>query len=317
MPNVIITGGAGFIGSSLTDTLLKMGWAVTAIDNFDAYYDAALKRQNIAGALLHSQYRFIEQDIKNTSELIKELGKQYSVIIHLAAKAGVRYSITNPIGYEETNVQGTIKVCELAQKLGIPKIIFSSSSSVYGNNPELPWSEESELYPISPYAKTKVLSEQYLKFFSEIHPVKVIVFRLFSVYGPRMRPDLMMNHIYRNILNRLPVRIYGDGNSERDYTFVNDIINGILLGIDYEASNFEIMNLGNNNPVKLSKIISLFEQMLKLDARLEFAPMVEGESMFTYADISKAQRLISYKPLIDIDEGIQRFIGAKIAANNI
>lgn len=305
---IIVTGGAGFIGSNLCDYLLTTGNEVVCIDNFDDYYDPEIKRHNILQALSHSNYTLIEEDIKNADRIAKQLKGKFDAIIHLAAKAGVRYSLENPGIYYEVNVNGTRAICELSERSKIPKIIFSSSSSVYGDNPNIPWKEDSLLIPLSPYAQSKVNAENILKKFSETTKTSVIILRLFSVYGPRMRPDLMMSMTLNNIQNNIPITVYGDGNSERDYTYIEDLINAFNNCILKNIENVEIFNIGNSNPIKLNNVISVFELLLKTEAKNLFSPNVYGEPSCTFADIIKAKNTLNYKPTTKFEEGLKDYI---------
>ncbi|MDD3687902.1 MAG: GDP-mannose 4,6-dehydratase [Bacteroidales bacterium] len=305
---IIVTGGAGFIGSNLCDYLLTTGNEVVCIDNFDDYYDPKIKRHNIQQALTHPHYRLIEEDIKNTDRIANQLVGEFDAIIHLAAKAGVRYSLENPVGYEESNVVGTKSILQLAIEKNIKQFVFASSSSIYGNAPA-PFNEEyKDLQPISPYAQTKLFSEKTGKEFSEKYDLNFISLRFFSVYGPRLRPDLVMNKIAGSIYRNEKLRIFGDGSTSRDYTYVDDIIAGIMKAVDYKNSKFETFNLGNGNPIKLTDIISLFENETKQKVNIEFVDSIKGESDITWANNAKAKRLMSFEPNINISEGIKNYL---------
>jgi UDP-glucuronate 4-epimerase len=305
---IIVTGGAGFIGSNLCDYLLTTGNEVVCIDNFDDYYDPKIKRHNIQQALTHPHYRLIEEDIKNTDRIANQLVGEFDAIIHLAAKAGVRYSLENPVGYEESNVVGTKSILQLAIEKNIKQFVFASSSSIYGNAPA-PFNEEyKDLQPISPYAQTKLFSEKTGKEFSEKYDLNFISLRFFSVYGPRLRPDLVMNKIAGSIYRNEKLRIFGDGSTSRDYTYVDDIIAGIMKAVDYKNSKFETFNLGNGNPIKLTDIISLFENETKQKVNIEFVDSIKGESDITWANNDKAKRLMCFDPNINISEGIKNYL---------
>ncbi|MDD3858575.1 MAG: GDP-mannose 4,6-dehydratase [Bacteroidales bacterium] len=305
---IIVTGGAGFIGSNLCDYLLNEGNEVICIDNFDDYYNPQIKRHNIQQALSHPQYTLIEEDIKNTDKIASQFRGNYDAIIHLAAKAGVRYSLENPVGYEESNVVGTKSILNLAVKLGINQFIFASSSSIYGNTPA-PFREDyDKLNPVSPYAQTKLFSEKTGKDFSEKFNINFISLRFFSVYGPRLRPDLVMNKIAGSIYKDERLKIFGDGSTSRDYTYVDDIITGIMKAVDYKDTQFEIFNLGNGNPMKLTDIIFLFEQETGQNVNIEFVDSIKGESDITWADNSKAKQLLGFTPVVDISNGVKKFL---------
>jgi len=305
---IIVTGGAGFIGSNLCDNLLATGYEVVCIDNFDDYYEPQIKRCNIRQALSHPLYTLIEEDIKNTEKIANQLSGNYDAIIHLAAKAGVRYSLTHPIGYEESNVVGTKNILDLAVNLGISQFIFASSSSIYGNAPA-PFREDyDKLNPVSPYAQTKLFSEKTGKDFSEKFNVNFISLRFFSVYGPRLRPDLVMNKIAGSIYKNEELKIFGDGGTSRDYTYVDDIIAGIMKAVDYKGSKFEIFNLGNGNPIKLTDIIAIFEQQTNQKVNIEFVDSIKGESDITWAYNDKAKQLLGFTPVVDISNGVKKFL---------
>ena len=308
MKHILITGGAGFIGSSLADRALSDGYKVTAIDNFDPFYDKSIKQKNIVQALGNPNYSFIEESMSNTDAVCAKLTGNIDIIVHLAAKAGVRYSISHPIDYTETNVNGTVKVCELARRLNVDKIIFSSSSSVYGSNPHTPWSENLELMPQSPYAQTKVLSEKYLKDFSEESNIDVLVFRFFSVYGPRMRPDLMMSKMANCIFSGECLKIFGDGSASRDYTFIDDIVESVMRGIETDCGKHEVLNVGSGNPISLKELISIFENIIGKKLLFEHVERIKEESSATWADSSRLQRILGYRPSTGIDDGVKRFI---------
>lgn len=305
---IIITGGAGFIGSNLCDYLLNKSYEIVCIDNFDDYYSPSIKHKNIKQALEQPNFSLIVEDIKNTNSLLTKLTGKFDAIIHLAAKAGVRYSIKNPIGYEEINVQGTKSILELAAQKNIEHFVFASSSSIYGNAPT-PFNENySDLNPISPYAQTKLLSEKIGLEFSKNHNIKFISLRFFSVYGPRLRPDLVMNKIAKSIFENESLKIFGSGNTARDYTYIDDIIAGIEMALNYKNSNFDIFNLGSANPIKLSQIINLFEIETGQKLKIENIEPINGESEITWADNKKASKLLNFVPKTNIENGIKNFL---------
>ena len=308
MKHILITGGSGFIGSTLADRALSNGYKVTAIDNFDSFYDRSIKQNNIALALGNPNYCFIEENMSNTDAVCAKLTGNIDIIVHLAAKAGVRYSISHPIDYTETNVNGTVKVCELARSLNVGKIIFSSSSSVYGNNPHTPWSENLELMPQSPYAQTKALSEKYLKDFSDEYNIDVLVFRFFSVYGPRMRPDLMMSRMANCIFSGECLKIFGDGSARRDYTYIEDIVESVMRGIETDCGKHEVLNVGSENPISLKELISIFEDLTGKKLLCEHVERIKEESSATWADSSRLQKILGFKPSMRIEDGVKGFI---------
>lgn len=309
----LITGGAGFIGSSLADSLLKKGQRVVVVDNFDPYYDPRIKRQNIAPHLDDPNYKLYEADITD-SEAMEKVFKENKIdrIVHLAARAGVRPSLENPIGYAVTNVVGTNIILELARKYAIKKLILASSSSVYGNNEKVPFSEEDNVdKAISPYAASKKENEVLAHVYHAIYDLDIILLRFFTVYGPRQRPDLAINKFVSAIEKNVPIELYGDGHSYRDYTFIDDIVNGIESSLDYLNKNhkvYEIINLGSNNPVELNQMIETIERVLGKKAKIHHLPMQLGDVDRTYADISKANKLLGYKPSIGFEDGVRAFI---------
>ncbi|HOY31925.1 MAG TPA: GDP-mannose 4,6-dehydratase [Bacteroidales bacterium] len=309
MQTILITGAAGFIGSNLTDKLLNLGFKVIGIDNFDDFYAREIKQKNISDALSQPNFRFIESDICSLHDLFKILPADINAIIHLAAKAGVRSSILYPEGYEENNITGITRALELSVKLNIPRFIFASSSSIYGSIKRVPFIEnETELNPLNPYAKSKLISEQIGKEFSEKYDLRFISLRLFSVYGPRLRPDLIMTKIAQSLLNNKPLQILGNGDALRDFTYIDDIVDGVIKALSYDGNLFDIFNLGYGNPVSLIDIIKLFEEKSGQKITLNFLEKVKGESEMTWADISKARRLLGFHPGIDINTGIGKFL---------
>lgn len=309
MKSALVTGGAGFIGSHLVDNLLSEGWRVTVVDSFDPFYDQTIKEANIKPHLENPNYRLVRADIRDLETLRARLSGNYDVIVHLAAKAGVRPSIQDPIGYQEVNVRGTQNLLELAREWGMKQFVFASSSSVYGINPNLPWREDDcVLLPISPYAATKVAGELLGHVYSHLYGIHFIALRLFTVYGPRQRPDLAIHKFAWLMLKGKPIPIYGDGNSSRDYTYIDDVIQGIKAAIDYAASSYEVINLGNNYTVSLIEMVRTLEKTLGLPAKLEFLPPQPGDVAKTWADIEKAKRKLNYSPDTNFYEGMTKFI---------
>jgi UDP-glucuronate 4-epimerase len=249
--HALVTGGCGFIGSHLVDSLLSSGWRVTVIDNFDPYYDAAIKHRNQAPHLAHANYRFFESDIRDPAA-VNALPGDYTVIVHLAAKAGVRNSLLDPLGYQMTNIIGTQNLLTLAHERKIRQFVFGSSSSVYGDCPRLPWSEDDlGLLPINPYASTKLANEQMGYVYSRTFGLRFIGLRFFTVFGERQRPDLAIHKFARLMRAGKTIPVYGDGSSERDFTYWGDIVAGVRAAMAYTASDYEIFNLGNNRTIGL------------------------------------------------------------------
>ncbi len=304
----IVTGGAGFIGSNLCDFLLRRGYNITCIDNFDDYYSPVIKQLNISEAIKNSNYNLIESDIQDINFIQSKLKGNFDAIIHLAAKAGVRYSIENPTGYEESNVKGTRKILELAVNNNIKKFIFSSSSSIYGDA-TTPFSEDyTNLKPLNPYAQTKLASEKIGLSFSKDYNINFIALRFFSVYGPRLRPDLVMNKIAKSIFNNEKLTIFGDGSAARDYTYIDDIIQGIIKSLEYKNNGFEIFNIGNGKPISLNNIINLFEQESGKKINKHYTNSIKGESDITWANNIKSKNKLKFKPETQIQEGIKNFL---------
>lgn len=308
---ILVTGGAGFIGSNLIDNLLKYkkDAQITCLDNFDPFYDPKVKRNNIKNHLKNPNYNFVRGDICNLTPLKSKLLKNYDSIIHLAAKAGVIPSLQDPRMYTQVNILGTQNLLEFARQSNCKKFIFASSSSVYGINPNLPWSEgESVSMPISPYASTKVSGELLGHVYSHLYGFQFISLRLFTVYGPKQRPDLVIHKFTKLISQGKPITIYGKGATKRDYTYIDDIVSGFIAALDYSDSQYEVINLGNNKPIKLIKLIEKIEKGLGKKAIISKLPERPGDVPITYADISKAEKLLNYKPTTSLSDGLHNFI---------
>jgi UDP-glucuronate 4-epimerase len=306
--HALVTGGAGFIGSHLVGRLLRDGWQVTALDNFDPFYSPAIKQENIAQFARDRRFELLTVDIRDFAGLRSALTKHYDVVFHLAAKAGVRPSIEDPISYQEVNVCGTQNLLELARSRKWPRFVFASSSSVYGVNPRVPWREDdAELMPISPYASTKLSGEFLGHVYSHLFGVNFIALRFFTVYGPRQRPDLAIHKFGRSLLSGEVIPIFGDGSSSRDYTYVDDIVEGILAAARYQGSRFEVVNLGNNHGVRLRDMVEQLGAVLKTKPRVVFLPDQPGDVPQTRADISKAQKLFEYNPQTSFHDGLEHF----------
>lgn len=306
--HILITGGAGFIGSSLAEELLADGCEVTAIDNFDPFYDEAIKQQNIAGLKMNPKFHFLNLDINNIEGLRTQLKDQYDAIVHVAAKAGVHASIQNPIGCQQANVMGTQHMLEIAKEKKIVQFVFASSSSVYGVNPDVPWKESDQnMMPISPYASSKLSCELLGHVYTKLYGIRFIALRFFTVYGPRQRPDLAIHKFAKMIINKQAIPMYGDGSTRRDYTYVGDTLKGIKAAINYTATDYEIINLGNHRTVSLSEMITTLEEVFEEKAIINQLPMQPGDVPQTYADISKAEKLLNYSPQTTFREGIQQF----------
>ncbi|HRY98506.1 MAG TPA: GDP-mannose 4,6-dehydratase [Bacteroidales bacterium] len=304
---ILLTGGAGFIGSHLSARLLAEGWELEVVDSFDPYYDPVIKERNVSGFLGSPAYRLHRTDIRD-AEALQGLDGPYQAIVHLAARAGVRPSLADPVTYQEVNVRGTQNLLEMARRCGIPRFIFASSSSVYGLNNALPWHEEDAvLRPISPYASTKVSGELLGHVYSHLYGIRFLALRFFTVYGPGQRPDLAIHKFSRLMLQGLPVPFYGDGSSRRDYTYIDDIVQGICGALAYEGSRYEVVNLGNDRTVSLSQMVAQLEEALGLKALIDPQPDAPGDLPATWASIRKAADLFGYAPATRFEEGVGQF----------
>lgn len=308
--NVLITGGAGFIGSTLADTLLKENCKVICVDNFCDYYSPELKRKNISNALLNSNYKLYEADIENLEELEKIFSEnKIDIIVHLAARAGVRPSIEKPVEYMQTNIMGTVNILELMKKYGVKKMCMASSSSVYGNCKAEKFSEDLNVRsPISPYAASKSACEQICYTYHHLYDLNIVMLRYFTVFGPRQRPDLAINKFVNLIRSNQPINMYGDGTSIRDYTYIDDIVSGTISAMKYDKTGYEIFNLGGGNPVSLVDMISTIETILGKKAIINKMPMQPGDVDRTVCDISKSMKLLNYKPETSFYDGVKNFI---------
>jgi UDP-glucuronate 4-epimerase len=307
--HVLITGGAGFIGSHLTRRLLERGERVTVLDDFNDFYDPAIKRVNVAPLLGRDDYRLVEGDIRD-SEAVDQLFRQgtFDAVVHLAARAGVRPSLSEPILYEEVNCIGTLHLLEAARRHGPEVFIFGSSSSVYGINTKVPFAESDEVnQPISPYATTKRSGELLCFNYHHLYGLKTACLRFFTVYGPAQRPEMAI-HKFTDLLARGELlTLFGDGSSRRDYTYVSDIVDGIVASMDL-APGFEIFNLGGAETTSLSDLVTWLSEELGVEPRVEYLEDQPGDVPITYADVSKAQRLLGYSPQVPIRQGLREFV---------
>jgi UDP-glucuronate 4-epimerase len=311
MRNILVTGGAGFIGSHLVDHLLaEKRWRVTVVDDFNDFYEPAIKRDNVRAHEGDASYSLVEADIRDRAALEGVFrGAEFDVIVHLAARAGVRPSLLEPELYAETNVNGTLNLLELARLHDVRQFVFGSSSSVYGINAKVPFSEEDPIrQPISPYAATKAAGELLCHTYSHLYGIRCVCLRFFTVYGARQRPDLAIHKFARLINKRQPIPVFGDGSTRRDYTYIDDIIAGVRAAIDYEASPYEVINLGESRTVDLSELIALLEKELDCGAIIDRKPLQPGDVPQTFADVTKARRLLGYNPQTQIEDGIHRFV---------
>lgn len=311
MPNALITGGAGFIGSNLVDRLLSEGgWQITVVDDFNDFYSPDIKRANVARHPQEPNYSLVEADIRDAAALEEMFAdSKFDVIVHLAARAGVRPSLSEPKLYVETNINGTLNLLELAREHGVEQFVFGSSSSVYGVNEKVPFAEDDPIFnPISPYAATKAAGELICHTYSHLYGIRCVCLRFFTVYGARQRPDLAIHKFSRMITDGKPIPVFGDGTTRRDYTYVDDIIQGVRAAMDYDGSIYEVLNLGESQTVELRELIGLIETALDKKAVIDRQPMQPGDVPTTFADISKARRLLGYNPATKIADGIPKFI---------
>jgi UDP-glucuronate 4-epimerase len=311
MKNILVTGGAGFIGSHLVDRLLSENvWRVTVVDDFNDFYSPEVKRENVRAHLESPAYRLVEADIRDRARLEEIFAEgKFDFIVHLAARAGVRPSLAEPELYAETNINGTLNLLELARAHGVRQFVFGSSSSVYGINSKVPFSEEDMIrQPISPYAATKAAGELLCHTYSHLYGTRCVCLRFFTVYGARQRPDLAIHKFAKLIQMGRPIPVFGEGTTRRDYTYIDDIISGVRAAIDYEQSDYEVFNLGESQTVELNQLIQLLEKNLDRHAVIDRKPLQPGDVPQTFADVSKARRLLNYDPQTKIEEGIKRFV---------
>jgi UDP-glucuronate 4-epimerase len=305
---ILVTGGAGFIGSHLVDRLLDEGEVVTVLDNFNSFYDPAIKRDNIKPHLDHGSYRLIDGDIRDLA-LVKEICRagKFDQVIHLAAMAGVRPSLKSPVLYQKVNLLGTMNILEACRLFDIPDLIAASSSSVYGNNEKVPFSEDDRVdFPISPYASSKKSGELMMYTYHHLYGLKIACLRFFTVYGPRQRPEMAIHRFTDAIMRGEEITLFGDGSSSRDYTYISDTIDGVMAcrQADY---GYEVINLGRSDTVTLRDLVALIETTTGRAAKVRHLPDQPGDVRRTYADISKAEKLLGYAPGTDVSDGLARF----------
>ncbi|MGQ0814193.1 MAG: GDP-mannose 4,6-dehydratase [Gemmatimonadota bacterium] len=310
---VVVTGAAGFIGSHLAERLLARGDRVIGVDNFDPFYARELKLRNLSAALSDTRYTFVEADCADPEQMERVLAEHAAdVIVHLAAKAGVRPSIADPIGYTRANIVATNVLLEAANRRGIKRFIFGSSSSVYGNNEKVPFSESDPVdSPISPYAATKRACELISHSYHHLYGIGVLSLRFFTVYGPRQRPDLAIRKFTDLMLRGEPLPFYGEGDSERDYTWIDDILQGVSAAIDRSRNvpgEFEIINLGESRTTSLRRLVELIARAVGTTPILNRLPMQPGDVNCTFADVGKARRLLGYEPTTSVEAGIPLFV---------
>lgn len=309
MAGYLVTGAAGFIGSHVAEALIGRGDHVAVLDNFDPYYPRELKARNLEALLSSDLCSFVEGDIRDAERvhsLFEDLRPQ--TVIHLAAKAGVRPSLEAPVEYMDVNVRGTVQLLECARQHGVRKFVFASSSSVYGSTNRVPFSEaEPVSTPLSPYAASKIAGEACCHCYHRIYGIPIISLRFFTVYGPRQRPDLAINKFVRLIAEGKPIPMFGDGSSERDYTFISDVVRAVLLAADSDLE-YEVMNIGGSSPISLRGLIETLEQVMGRRAVIEQLPSQPGDMPRTFADVSRAERLLGWAPSVPLPDGLRRFV---------
>ncbi len=308
---VVVTGAAGFIGSHVCEALVARGYEVVGVDNFDPFYPRAIKERNLE--LLRSQpaFRLVEADVARDAV---PLDGEVAAVLHLAAKAGVRPSLDDPAAYVEANVTGTARVLDAARRAGIGRVVFGSSSSVYGDATPAPFAEDAPaVAPISPYAATKRAGELLAHAFAHLYPMRTVCLRFFTVYGPRQRPDLAIHRFTDLIVRGRPVPMHGDGSSERDYTYISDAVDGVLAALARTddagtMGRFELLNIGGGARVRLDRLIALIGAALGREPRIERLPDQPGDVRLTAADLRRAERALGYRPRVGIEEGIKNFV---------
>lgn len=308
---ILVTGGAGFIGSHLVGRLLSEGgWRVAVVDDFNDFYSPPVKRANVAAYLDNPHFSLHEIDIRDADAVRAVfLENQFDAVVHLAARAGVRPSLREPKLYSDTNVGGTVNLLEAAREFNVRRFVFGSSSSVYGASCKVPFSEDDKTArPISPYAATKAAGEMLCHTYAHLYDLRAVCLRFFTVYGARQRPDLAIHKFTRLISEGKPIQMFGDGTTRRDYTYIDDVIEGVRAAIDYDRSDYEIFNLGESQTVELREMIKLLEENLGRRAVIEHRPMQPGDVPQTFADITKARRLLNYEPKMKIEGGIRKFV---------
>jgi UDP-glucuronate 4-epimerase len=310
--NVLVTGGAGFVGSHLCEALIDRGDRVVALDNFDPFYPRERKLQNVIRLRGNARFDLVERDLNNPEALTEVLaGSSLDVVVHLAAKAGIRASMRNPSAYIETNLGGTANLLEAMSRTGCRRLVFASSSSVYGDNPGRSSREDDRVVPVSVYALTKKSGEELCRVYTALQNFSVVCLRFFTVYGPRQRPEMAIHKFTRLLLDNEPIPLFGDGSMQRDYTYVEDITRGVVSAIDYVSMHegWEILNLGSGiPPVTLNELVARLGWLSKSEPQVEYHPAPGGDVDRTCADIDKARGLLDYQPQIDLSEGLSRFL---------
>jgi UDP-glucuronate 4-epimerase len=310
LPNsVFITGVAGFIGSHVALALLRRGGSVFGLDNFDPFYNRAIKERNLAALEEYPEFRFLEGDIRDAAALSRwGAGESPGALIHLAAKAGVRPSVADPAGYADVNVMGTVRVLSWARDRSVPRVLFASSSSVYGGNTKIPFSEDDIVdRPVSPYAATKKAGELLCHTWAHLYGMDIVSLRFFTVYGPGQRPEMAIHKFTRRLLEGKEIEIYGDGTTRRDYTYIDDIVSGVLGALSAPAG-YRVYNLGESATVSIDDLVALLERAAGLRAKRKYLPPQPGDMPVTFADTARARAEIGYAPKTPVEDGVRRFV---------
>lgn len=311
MTRVLVTGAAGFIGSHLVEALLERGDEVIGVDNFDPFYPRAMKERNLREIGQRPRFCFVERDMLDVEALAPLLTAD-TVLVHLAGRAGVRPSIADAVGYARANVMGTTAVLEAARRAGAVRVVYGSSSSVYGDATPTPFREDAPaVTPVSPYAATKRGGELMLQAVAPLHGFRAAALRFFTVYGPRQRPDLAIHAFARRLAQGLPLTLYGDGSQARDYTYFDDIVRGVLAAVDWTATapvGMDIFNVGGARPVPLRTLVSVLARAMGVEPRVEWAPLPPGDVQRTFADLEKSRRVLGFDPRMPLEDGIARFV---------
>jgi UDP-glucuronate 4-epimerase len=307
--NVLVTGGAGFIGSHVVQALASRGDHVAVLDSFDDFYAPTLKRGNLAAASSRGSVFLVEGDIRDPAAVERAFSSRPEVVVHLAARAGVRPSIEKPVLYAQVNVEGTAALLEASRIAHVRTFVFASSSSVYGARSNPPFREDDLVNrPISPYAATKIAGEHLCATYRHLYPLQAVALRFFTVYGPRQRPDLAIAKFTKLIRGGRPIPVFGDGKTARDYTFVEDIVRGILCAADRAWPQFDVINLGGSSPVTLSDLISSLERATGKKAELDRRPEQQGDVPLTCADVAKSKALLGWEARVPLAEGLTRYV---------
>ena len=312
MRRVLVTGAAGFIGSWFVERLLQGGDEVVGLDNFDPFYDRAIKERNLAVARGGAAFRMVEGDLRDRAEMFALFGDgAFDAVVHLAAKAGVRPSLADPAGYYDTNLIGTSNLLEAMRGAGCRRLVFASSSSVYGNNRKVPFHEDDRVdAPISPYAATKKAGEELCHVYHAVHGFSILALRFFTAYGPRQRPEMAIHAFTRRLFAGESIPVFGDGSMERDFTYIDDVVDGVASALDHVIGNetYDIVNLGESEPIRLSRLVAALESATGREATVDRREVPPGDVARTFADVSRARRLLRYEPRVGLDEGLRRFV---------